>query len=31
MMARFVDMDSMIKRIAQDTINGIVKCMDGKT
>lgn len=30
MMARFVDMDSMIKRIAQDTINGIIKCMGGK-
>jgi len=27
MMAKFVDIDAMVKRIAQDTIDGIVKCM----
>lgn len=29
MVSRFIDLDSMVRRIAQDTVSGIVKCMAG--
>ncbi|WP_188596379.1 SRPBCC domain-containing protein [Thermocladium modestius] len=31
MVRRFIDLDSMVRRIAQDTVSGIVKCMAGSS